>query len=172
MCVCGGGGGGEAQKDRVVWISEPIIPCHFSSHSIIATVFLSSARNKYTRSPNFPLQSNNHTLHNLYFPQSLWSQLKMARGNRSSLFLGLSALFYLVLLFAPLAFIQTVEAAEAQEPLKEDNYGVGKWPFLLCLRPNLQAQAAANHRPQLLVLISEPPTPVSVWCRMAKLKFS
>ncbi|KAH8601109.1 putative 78 kDa glucose-regulated protein like protein [Bisporella sp. PMI_857] len=48
----------------------------------------------------------------------------MAGGNRSSLFLGLSALFYLVLLFSPLAFVQTVsaESTDAQEPLAE-NYG-------------------------------------------------
>ncbi|KAG9247123.1 heat shock protein 70 family [Calycina marina] len=49
----------------------------------------------------------------------------MARGNRSSFFTGISCLFYLTLLFAPLAFLQTVAAqdSEVEEPLQE-NYGV------------------------------------------------
>jgi len=52
----------------------------------------------------------------------------MARGSKSSAFMGLSALFYLVLLFAPLAFLGTVKAdtTDAQEPLGE-NYGVGMY---------------------------------------------
>ena len=51
----------------------------------------------------------------------------MARGSKSSAFMGLSALFYLVLLFAPLAFLGTVKAdtTDAQEPLGGENYGVG-----------------------------------------------
>jgi heat shock protein 5 len=47
----------------------------------------------------------------------------MARGNQSSLVLGLSALFYLALLFLPLSFIQTASAE--QDPLQE-SYGTGK----------------------------------------------
>ena len=39
--------------------------------------------------------------------------------------MGLSALFYLVLLFSPLAFLQTANAASDQDPLQE-SYGVGK----------------------------------------------
>ncbi|TGO47890.1 hypothetical protein BOTNAR_0502g00100 [Botryotinia narcissicola] len=46
----------------------------------------------------------------------------MASGNRSSLFVGLSALFYLVLLFSPLALFQTVHAQSDQDPLQE-SYG-------------------------------------------------
>jgi endoplasmic reticulum chaperone BiP len=47
----------------------------------------------------------------------------MARGNQSSLVLGLSALFYLALLFLPLSFIQTASAE--QDPLQE-SYGTGE----------------------------------------------
>lgn len=50
----------------------------------------------------------------------------MARGNQSGLFMGLSALFYLVLLFSPLAFIQTAHASSEQEPLAAESYGTGK----------------------------------------------
>jgi hypothetical protein len=51
----------------------------------------------------------------------------MARGNRTSLLMGLSALCYLVLLFSPLAYIPTASAeTDAQDPL-QDNYGVGKY---------------------------------------------
>lgn len=51
----------------------------------------------------------------------------MARGNQSGLIMGLSALFYLFLLFTPLAFLQTVSAeASEQEPLAAENYGTGK----------------------------------------------
>jgi heat shock protein 5 len=46
----------------------------------------------------------------------------MARGNQSGLFMGLSALFYLVLLFSPLAFLQTAHASSDQDPLQE-SYG-------------------------------------------------
>ena len=49
----------------------------------------------------------------------------MASGNRSSLFVGLSAIFYLVLLFSPLAFFQTAHAQSDQDPLQE-SYGTGK----------------------------------------------
>ncbi|KFY72054.1 hypothetical protein V499_07778 [Pseudogymnoascus sp. VKM F-103] len=47
----------------------------------------------------------------------------MARGNQSGLFMGLSALFYLVLLFTPLAFLQTASASSEQEPLAAESYG-------------------------------------------------
>lgn len=50
----------------------------------------------------------------------------MARGNQSGLFMGLSALFYLVLLFSPLAFVQTASASSEQEPLAAESYGTGK----------------------------------------------
>ncbi|KAG4032686.1 hypothetical protein MFRU_006g01520 [Monilinia fructicola] len=46
----------------------------------------------------------------------------MASGNRSSLFVGLSAFFYLVLLFSPLAFLQTANAQSDQDPVQE-SYG-------------------------------------------------
>ncbi|RAL62592.1 hypothetical protein DID88_004440 [Monilinia fructigena] len=46
----------------------------------------------------------------------------MASGNRSSLFVGLSAIFYLVLLFSPLAFFQTANAQSDQDPVQE-SYG-------------------------------------------------
>ncbi|PBP20207.1 dnaK-type molecular chaperone BiP [Diplocarpon rosae] len=46
----------------------------------------------------------------------------MARGNGSSPWLGLSALFYLGLLFAPLALVGKVNADGGQDPLQE-NYG-------------------------------------------------
>ncbi|KAH8816130.1 heat shock protein 70 family [Xylogone sp. PMI_703] len=46
----------------------------------------------------------------------------MARGNQSPFYLGLSALFYLVLLFSPLAFLQTASAQSDQDPIQE-NYG-------------------------------------------------
>ncbi|CAL3969532.1 hypothetical protein PZA11_005947 [Diplocarpon coronariae] len=46
----------------------------------------------------------------------------MPRANRSSAWLGLSALFYLGLLFAPLALVGRVNADAGQEPLQE-NYG-------------------------------------------------
>lgn len=49
----------------------------------------------------------------------------MASGNRSSLLVGLSALFYLVLLFSPLALFQTAHAQSDQDPLQE-SYGTGK----------------------------------------------
>ena len=38
--------------------------------------------------------------------------------------MGLSALFYMILLFSPLAFIQTAHAASDQDPLQE-SYGTG-----------------------------------------------
>jgi heat shock protein 5 len=50
----------------------------------------------------------------------------MARS-QSGLFMGLSAFFYLVLLFSPLAFLQTAQAAE-QDPLQE-SYGTGMLQF-------------------------------------------
>jgi heat shock protein 5 len=49
----------------------------------------------------------------------------MAQGNRSSFFMGLSALFYLVLLFSPLALVSQVNAQDSQDPLQE-NYGTGE----------------------------------------------
>lgn len=49
----------------------------------------------------------------------------MARNTRSSFWLGLSALFYLGLLFAPLALVGKVNAESEQEVL-QDNYGTGK----------------------------------------------
>ena len=50
----------------------------------------------------------------------------MARGTKTPLFVGLSALFYLVLLFSPLALLQGVHAQNEQEPLQED-YGTGQY---------------------------------------------
>jgi heat shock protein 5 len=47
----------------------------------------------------------------------------MARGN-TRLFGSLSMLFYLVLLFSPLALLKTAHAQSEQKPLQE-NYGVG-----------------------------------------------
>jgi endoplasmic reticulum chaperone BiP len=49
----------------------------------------------------------------------------MARGNQTPFYLGLSALFYLILLFSPLALLQTANAQSDQEPLQE-NYGTGR----------------------------------------------
>jgi hypothetical protein len=56
----------------------------------------------------------------------------MARGNQSSLVLGLSALFYLALLFLPLSFIQTASAE--QDPLQE-SYGTGETPLYFTNSP-------------------------------------
>jgi heat shock protein 5 len=50
----------------------------------------------------------------------------MARSNQTSMFLGLSALFYFVLLFSPLAFLQTAHAQSDQDPLQE-SYGTGEF---------------------------------------------
>jgi heat shock protein 5 len=50
----------------------------------------------------------------------------MAQGNRSSFYMGLSALFYLILLFSPLALVSTAHAQSDQDPLQE-SYGTGKW---------------------------------------------
>jgi len=47
----------------------------------------------------------------------------MTRKNRTPLFMCLCTLFYLILLFSPLAFIQTVSAE--QDPVQE-TYGTGK----------------------------------------------
>lgn len=52
---------------------------------------------------------------------------KMARST-NSMFVGLSALFYLVLLFSPLALLQTANAESSQDPLQE-SYGTGKLFF-------------------------------------------
>ena len=49
----------------------------------------------------------------------------MARGNRSSLFSGLSIFFYLFLLFSPLALVQQAHAQSDQDPLQE-SYGTGE----------------------------------------------
>jgi heat shock protein 5 len=46
----------------------------------------------------------------------------MARGTQTPFYLGLSALFYLILLFSPLAFLQTASAQSDQDPLQE-SYG-------------------------------------------------
>jgi len=46
----------------------------------------------------------------------------MARGSQTPFYLGLSALFYLILLFSPLALLQTAHAQSDQDPLQE-NYG-------------------------------------------------
>ncbi|KAI9742997.1 MAG: ATPase with role in protein import into the ER [Claussenomyces sp. TS43310] len=46
----------------------------------------------------------------------------MARSNQTPLFAGLSILFYLVLLFSPLAFLQTASAQADQDPIQE-SYG-------------------------------------------------
>lgn len=50
----------------------------------------------------------------------------MARSRQTPLFAGLSILFYLVLLFSPLAYVQTASAQE-KDPLQE-SYGTGKFP--------------------------------------------
>jgi len=71
------------------------------------------------------------TSYNTKFPKvHIWSRITMARGNRSSFLMGLSALFYLVLLFSPLAYLPTASAETdaAQDPLQE-SYGVGKCSF-------------------------------------------
>lgn len=52
----------------------------------------------------------------------------MARS-MGGLFMSLSALFYLILLFSPLAFISTANAASEQDPLQE-SYGTGRF-FML-----------------------------------------
>jgi endoplasmic reticulum chaperone BiP len=61
----------------------------------------------------------------------------MARGNNTQLFVGFSALFYLLLLFSPLALLQTASAQSDQDPLQE-SYGTGMvyrirtlWIYLL-----------------------------------------
>ncbi|KAG0645972.1 Immunoglobulin heavy chain-binding [Hyphodiscus hymeniophilus] len=46
----------------------------------------------------------------------------MARGNNSSFYMGVSALFYLVLLFSPLALVSQAHAQSDQDPLQE-SYG-------------------------------------------------
>lgn len=48
----------------------------------------------------------------------------MARGNQTSFFLGLSFVAYFILLLSPLAFMQTVNAEDAQDPIQE-SYGTG-----------------------------------------------
>lgn len=48
----------------------------------------------------------------------------MAR-NQSSLVVGLSALFYFLLLLSPLALLQTASAESSQDPLQE-SYGTGE----------------------------------------------
>lgn len=105
----------------------------------------------------------------------------MARGNsRSSFWLGLSALFYLGLLFAPLALVGRVNAESEQDPLQE-NYGTGKssssvsYPTVFCLQSasSRSANLAAQHyrhvegRKLILILQSSvsilaPPTLVWV----------
>jgi len=68
----------------------------------------------------------------------------MARGNQSGLFMGLSALFYLVLLFSPLAFLQTAHASSDQDPLQE-SYGTGKLPlFSLASEPRSRTDMSSN----------------------------
>jgi heat shock protein 5 len=51
----------------------------------------------------------------------------MARGTQTPLLLGLSALFYLLLLFSPLALLQTANAQSDQTPLENghEDYGTG-----------------------------------------------
>jgi heat shock protein 5 len=49
----------------------------------------------------------------------------MARGTRSTFLPSLSILFYLALLFSPLALISTAHAQSDQDPLQE-SYGTGK----------------------------------------------
>lgn len=80
----------------------------------------------------------------------------MARGNQTPFYLGLSALFYLVLLFSPLALLQTAQAQSDQDPLQE-NYGTGKL-FL----GGLKSQTLLTSLTQLSVLIWEPHTPALV----------
>jgi hypothetical protein len=76
------------------------------------------------------------------------------------MFVGLSALFYLVLLFSPLALLQTANAESNQDPLQE-SYGTGKLSFPP-QRPQLANELTYPLTQQSLVLILEPPTPVLV----------
>lgn len=78
----------------------------------------------------------------------------MAQGNRSS-FMGLSVLFYLFLLFSPLALISQVHAESDQDPL-QDNYGTGRRQSV-CEGRRRKASANVSEL-QLSVLIWEPPT--------------
>jgi hypothetical protein len=80
----------------------------------------------------------------------------MARGNRSSLFSGLSIFFYLFLLFAPLALVQQAHAQSDQDPLQE-SYGTGE----LAIESEADGHLLTSLR-QLLVLIWAPHTPVWV----------
>jgi hypothetical protein len=80
----------------------------------------------------------------------------MARGNRSSLFSGLSIFFYLFLLFAPLALVQQAHAQSDQDPLQE-SYGTGE----LAIEPEADGHLLTSLR-QLLVSIWAPHTPVWV----------
>lgn len=64
-----------------------------------------------------------------YFPFATWrSSIGMARGNRTPFYTGLSLLFYLTLLFSPLALFQTASAQSDQDPLQE-SYGTGMYFF-------------------------------------------
>lgn len=69
---------------------------------------------------------------------------------------GLSALLYLVLLFSPLAFVQTANAQD-QESLQQD-YGTGEWKF----EATMWQRYPWLTRTQSSVSIWEPPTLVSV----------
>lgn len=75
--------------------------------------------------------------------------------------MGLSALFYLVLLFSPLAFLQTANAASDQDPLQE-SYGVGEFQLQNAAPHKLHRTITDNCLEQLSVSISAPPTLVSV----------
>jgi len=54
----------------------------------------------------------------------------MARGIRTPSLFSLTALFYLVLLFSPLALLKTAHAQSDQDPLQE-NYGTGMFNVLV-----------------------------------------
>lgn len=77
----------------------------------------------------------------------------MAQGNRTSFFLGLSALAYFLILFAPLALVGQAQAQSEQDPLQE-NYGTGKLFIALQRRRHV-----AYRLRQLLVSIWALPTP-------------
>jgi hypothetical protein len=97
-------------SDRFPFRQVPLIK---SSFSHFLETFSSPPRNY------FPFDKH------IQFPiVILVETIIMAGGNRSSLFVGLSALFYLALLFSPLAFFQTAHAQSDQDPLQA-NYGTG-----------------------------------------------
>jgi hypothetical protein len=55
-----------------------------------------------------------HSFRFLSFPSTSRRRLDMASRSRSSAFLGLGVLTFLILLFSPLAFVQTVKADDTE----------------------------------------------------------